>query len=53
MLKIAPQPLQEERLAECKQCEFFLKRTMRCGKCGCFMKAKVLFEEAKCPVGKW
>lgn len=41
------------RLNICNECEFFAKETARCKKCGCFMKAKVKIEMAKCPIGKW
>lgn len=41
------------RMDMCLGCEFFVKEQTRCGKCGCFMKAKVALESAKCPVGKW
>lgn len=40
-----------ERYKICKECPYFNK--LKCQKCGCFMKAKVLIPRAKCPIGKW
>jgi len=45
--------LSESRLEICKGCEFFRPRTQTCMKCGCFMKAKSMLLNAKCPIGKW
>lgn len=42
-----------ERLETCKQCEHFIKLTQQCGKCFCFMPAKVLMPSAECPEKKW
>jgi hypothetical protein len=41
------------RLEICKTCPFFLARSQRCRKCGCFMQLKTTLKQAKCPVGKW
>lgn len=43
------------RLDLCGACEHHKGKgiQMRCLKCGCFMKIKAGFAEAKCPVGKW
>jgi hypothetical protein len=51
-------PLEVYRRREiCRTCEFFnsSKRgfTDRCSKCGCFLTAKTVLEEERCPVGKW
>lgn len=43
----------ERRLSICRECPFFLKRTERCSKCGCFMQLKSTLKQAKCPVGNW
>lgn len=43
----------KKRFDTCTQCEFFIRVTTQCKKCGCFMKAKTKLEHAKCPVGKW
>jgi hypothetical protein len=45
--------VKEERLAVCRQCEFFNNRLQQCGKCGCFMLAKTTLERAHCPIMKW
>jgi hypothetical protein len=42
----------QARYDVCKKCEFLLPTT-QCRKCLCFMKAKVKFAEAACPVNKW
>lgn len=41
------------RFEVCKGCDFFRQKSMTCKKCGCFMKAKSMLLNAKCPVGKW
>lgn len=43
----------EERLEVCKGCEFFIKVTTQCKKCGCIMAAKTKLPNASCPIGKW
>tara|TARA_Y100000310_G_C20608110_1_gene776593 strand:- start:1074 stop:1370 length:297 start_codon:yes stop_codon:yes gene_type:complete len=43
----------EGRLAECHDCEHFIKVTSQCRKCGCFMKAKARMATSRCPIGKW
>ncbi|QDP62276.1 MAG: hypothetical protein GOVbin2066_43 [Prokaryotic dsDNA virus sp.] len=43
---------EEERWNHCKGCTFLTKNN-RCTKCGCFMKVKVKFNKAKCPIGIW
>ena len=35
----------------CSGCEFL--KDDKCDKCGCFMKVKHKFSQAKCPIGKW
>jgi hypothetical protein len=42
-----------ERLSSCEGCEFFLKLSRNCLKCGCFMDLKTGLPHASCPVGKW
>ena len=42
----------DTRWNHCQGCTF-LKNNSRCSKCGCFMKAKVKFKGAKCPIGIW
>ena len=43
----------QERWAKCQECTFLTKKTSRCRKCGCFMRAKVKLKKAKCPIGIW
>ena len=43
----------ERRLSICRECPYFVQRTERCRKCGCFMKLKTKLERAHCPIGKW
>jgi len=43
---------EEKRWDHCKGCTFLTKNN-RCRKCGCFMKAKVKFKQASCPIGIW
>jgi len=43
----------DARLAECRDCEHFIKATSQCKKCGCFMKVKARLATASCPIGKW
>lgn len=45
--------ISDSRLEICKTCDFFRPKTQTCKKCGCFMKAKTLLLNAKCPIGKW
>tara|TARA_R100000808_G_C2150437_1_gene159170 strand:- start:2476 stop:2682 length:207 start_codon:yes stop_codon:yes gene_type:complete len=44
--------IEKKRWDSCKNCTFLIKYD-RCKKCGCFMKAKVKFKGAKCPIGIW
>jgi hypothetical protein len=43
----------KDRFNLCTQCDFFIKATSQCKKCGCLMKFKVKLEDAVCPIGKW
>jgi hypothetical protein len=42
-----------ERYAICKGCDKFFAPTRQCAECMCTMNAKVKFEDATCPLGKW
>ena len=42
----------ERRWDHCQGCTF-LKKNSKCAKCGCFMKLKVQFKQAFCPIGIW
>jgi hypothetical protein len=52
-MKKTEEELAKERLSICDGCEFFLKDSRRCGKCGCYMEIKARWAETKCPLGKW
>jgi hypothetical protein len=44
-----------QRLSFCKTCEYkanFLM-TSKCSLCKCIIPAKVVVQEAKCPIDKW
>lgn len=43
----------EQRMSICMSCEYFLKPTQQCKKCGCFMPFKTKLKGAGCPIGKW
>jgi hypothetical protein len=49
----ATEELSADRYNICTGCEFFIKLTTQCKKCGCFMNLKTKLERATCPVGKW
>jgi hypothetical protein len=40
-------------MSTCQSCEFFVKATHQCKKCGCFMDIKTKLLNAECPIGKW
>ena len=44
---------QQRRYNICEVCEYFELKSQRCKKCGCYMKNKVTFQSASCPVKKW
>jgi hypothetical protein len=43
----------EQRINICQECEFFIRESSRCQKCGCFLKWKTAWRSQKCPIGKW
>ena len=43
----------EKRISICESCEFYIKSTTNCKKCGCFMKIKTKFKAMSCPIQKW
>ena len=52
----APNVTEEDyvaRLDTCKECEFLIERTMRCGACGCLLEHKAKWKTADCPKLKW
>jgi hypothetical protein len=44
---------QQARLDICNTCEHKIKITNMCGKCGCFLPAKVTLAIASCPELRW
>lgn len=46
-------PDEHDRLTLCKVCPHLRKQTNTCGKCGCYVPAKVKSPKAKCPINKW
>jgi len=45
--------IKDIRMDICKTCDWFRPKTQTCKKCGCFMAAKSMLLNAKCPIGKW
>lgn len=41
------------RLNTCKECQYLIQATNRCGVCGCFVIAKTKLKKSSCPKGKW
>ena len=52
-LLIQDQAVVDERWSECEKCEFLIKPTSQCKKCGCFLKLKTRISSQSCPIGKW
>ena len=50
---IIEKEIQAERYAICEDCSEFRKPLRHCAVCSCFMPAKTLFKESKCPKGYW
>jgi hypothetical protein len=42
-----------ERMEICESCEHFNKTLVQCNECGCFLKAKTIWPNSKCPLNKW
>jgi len=52
----APNVTEEDyqaRLDTCKECEFLIEKTMRCGSCGCLLEHKAKWKTSDCPKKKW
>jgi len=45
--------LGQKRLAICKTCPKFAKKTRQCRSCGCFLDVKSYMKNKHCPLGKW
>ena len=45
----------DDRVRICQKCEFnyWIKRTLWCSICKCFIPAKARVKDEKCPKGKW
>lgn len=43
----------EERLKECRSCEYFDPEQTRCRQCGCYLEQKARFALDSCPIHKW
>lgn len=39
------------RKSICFSCPYFANEV--CGECDCLVEQKTLYEESKCPIGKW
>ena len=52
-MKLASDVEIEKRISICESCEFYIKSTTNCKKCGCFMKIKTKFKAMSCPIQKW
>lgn len=47
-------PTEKKRILTCQGCKHFTKgKNHWCGKCPCYMPAKVKAPGAKCPIRKW
>ena len=44
---------QQVRKDICESCQYKIKITNICGKCGCFLPAKITLAPANCPIGLW
>jgi len=53
IIKIVEADIYSSRIETCKSCEYLIKITNTCKKCGCFMSLKTKLENAVCPIGKW
>lgn len=43
----------QARLDICYSCDKFVKETMRCSACGCYLNTKTEWKTSSCPLGKW
>ena len=53
MTKKTDEEASNARYLICLACPELINLTKQCKQCGCFMKIKTQFEDAKCPLGKW
>jgi hypothetical protein len=45
--------ISEERFTTCKDCYYYMKKTLQCGQCKCFMPIKILLKNSTCPDDRW
>ena len=50
---LAEERVATDRMDICFDCPDLDKDSVRCKKCGCFMKTKTRLAAGKCPIGKW
>jgi len=45
----------DSRIDICRECDknYWIKRTLWCGHCKCFVPAKARVKDEKCPLNKW
>jgi hypothetical protein len=51
--QIVEPPIYTNRLGTCNECEHLIRKSMRCGACGCLLEAKAGMKNSYCPLGKW
>ena len=42
-----------ERLSICSTCTYAKADNLMCGKCGCYLEAKIRSKRANCPLNRW
>lgn len=52
-IKFTDQETRDKRFAICLECEYLIKATSTCKKCGCFMTLKTKLKNVTCPIEKW
>jgi len=43
----------EQYMLVCVSCPLFIEKDCRCGKCGCWLAAKMQLKAWRCPLKKW
>lgn len=43
----------ENRKSICESCDFYIRESQKCSKCGCNMAIKTYLKASVCPIGKW
>lgn len=52
-IKFTDQNTIDKRFSICLECEYLIKTTNTCQKCGCFMALKTKLKNVTCPINKW